>query len=740
MAKELLLTVCLQTRDAERRDDETAEFTFAVHTERAKPRKVMLGSLEFPIVQYSIERSWARIYFCEGVRVLHASRRFELHERALGNEGVVARAAARVELPLHLNPIAEVHREGSQHARVRFLHAHGLWHEGACALGLLAQHDVRVYLIRARDGARELHAERVECVDAHTVRVPHAWAGEGLAHGFLHATAPPSPSALCALVDALLALCTLDGRYRLQFEPQHGRARLSLVAFGSARELTTSTAGDALCTRLGYTEGRTLRAWRGTAAAVTGVVLRPDDAQRAGSALPVALEAERFGGFDYVELPEGWYMPAHRPMATGQPLKLPSELEGRLNRFTFAPSKDAPSLCLVFRDALGRVRAAHAPAGVYAPTSLARALERALARAVGETPFRCSFEFDRCTERFRVRCWRADDRTPAAFDLLFSHPRCLDAERLGFARVDHCGHAEYESAVVHAPRLEWPRVDCCAQPTAAVAHPANLYTIGEVGSSKRLRIGATGKPSLVARVVHFDETRSVLVLETHLLGVPISHGAQVGDVVTLTELDRVHKLGEAERECEPFALDALHPVRAVCVAPAAEERAEELHVYVPQHNWDCSGGRIIGVEQPVAPFNLCLLEELEHSIGGPRLGFDRRVVEWGRDGSVSTAGRRVPPFVAPHVHALDHPDYVLMYLNGDKNSTALQHRHGDAITYPLAKIVLYPLFREERMLPRELTLSSGESPARLSVRFANPDGTAYHFHGAQFSFSLNFLM
>lgn len=40
------------------------------------------------------------------------------------------------------------------------------------------------------------------------------------------------------------------------------------------------------------------------------------------------------------------------------------------------------------------------------------------------------------------------------------------------------------------------------------------------------------------------------------------------------------------------------------------------------------------------------------------------------------------------------------------------------------------------MLPRETTLLSGESLPTFTLRFANPDGSPYHFHG---NFSRVFL-
>ena len=92
------------------------------------------------------------------------------------------------------------------------------------------------------------------------------------------------------------------------------------------------------------------------------------------------------------------------------------------------------------------------------------------------------------------------------------------------------------------------------------------------------------------------------------------------------------------------------------------------------------------------------------------------------------------------MHSLDHPDYVLMLLSDSSVSTPVQHAYGGFNRSVFAKISLYPLFREERMLPRDSTLS-GSSLSRFTVRFVNPDMvTPYKFHGVDFSMSFNLFV
>ena len=127
-------------------------------------------------------------------------------------------------------------------------------------------------------------------------------------------------------------------------------------------------------------------------------------------------------------------------------------------------------------------------------------------------------------------------------------------------------------------------------------------------------------------------------------------------------------------------------------------------------------------------------------VGKPRslpphlLGWRAGGVLWGRDG----CNEGLPPYEAPHVHCLDHPDYVCMTFS-EMGGAGLEHTY-DHVTRPIfCKLSLYPLFREERMLPRDTSLMQ-DNMASFTLSFWNPDMvTPYHFHGAEFSFSLAFF-
>ena len=90
------------------------------------------------------------------------------------------------------------------------------------------------------------------------------------------------------------------------------------------------------------------------------------------------------------------------------------------------------------------------------------------------------------------------------------------------------------------------------------------------------------------------------------------------------------------------------------------------------------------------------------------------------------------------MHNLDHPDYVLITLTS-ANGGAIEHTYNGSSRNVFCKLTLYPLFREERMLPRDAP-TVGPSMGRFTLGFHNPDWTPYQFHGAEFSFSLNLMI
>ncbi len=59
-------------------------------------------------------------------------------------------------------------------------------------------------------------------------------------------------------------------------------------------------------------------------------------------------------------------------------------------------------------------------------------------------------------------------------------------------------------------------------------------------------------------------------------------------------------------------------------------------------------------------------------------------------------------------------------------------------TVAFAKLILYPQYQVQGLLPREIISANMDSPIRFGVRFQNPDLSHYHLNGRSFSFTLTF--
>ena len=247
-----------------------------------------------------------------------------------------------------------------------------------------------------------------------------------------------------------------------------------------------------------------------------------------------------------------------------------------------------------------------------------------------------------------------------------------------------------------------------------------------------------------------DRRPGLVNVRTHVNGLPFAHGYQKGDVVCISSIETRNvkirseeedgNVDVAERGAETVDCTAARiPSKCSCVVlECSSTDACFLSLSVPS---SLSG---IGdkdtsfyVRGYAEPWNMCFCKP--KSVPGHMLGFPQRAILWGVDGSIlNERDEMVPPFDAPHVHCLDHPDYVLLTFSESSGNT-LTHSFGGENRSVFCKLSLYPLFREERMLPRDTTLLR-DNMSRFTIAFWNPDlRTPYHFHGAEFSFSLSFV-
>lgn len=750
----------MDTRDAVSRSDDDASFTFHLSGDspRVQASRVALGSLEFPMVQWTIEEAWSRLYFSEGFRLSAEMSGFRLHERCDGEEG----REHLVRLPPQLNKIESM-RPSDKTLLVTCAAPHGLWaHEGSgCALRVVEWGPVEIVCSGiGRVSLSELYAAGQLHYETETsFRIPHA-SCDHVDAGYVHVPTYPSPSHLCDAVSHVLAHLPTRARYELVYRATSNRATLQAIDYPpEAARLELRLYGSGLARLLGYAGPVHERVFTRPAATPDRRTAASDFYSAAladAHEPPLALPSDPFAGWHFVELQPGWYAPAHRPMCTGNPLRLAHEVELALNRMNFQPMDKVPpnmptGHVLVFTDPAGVHHLCQIYHGTYTAESMAAALETEMTRVAGRSLPGTLFtvEYDASEGRFTFSCEVRDSDgghvRSAPFGLFLPHPGAVDPRRFGFDNAPLMGCDTYTSPNrAHVPSMQ----------SALLRPPCNRYAVSEIGYQKRLRVETTGSPPLLGVIVGYDIHTYNLRLHTYCASLPYAHGWVPGDVVEVTAVPtpRVQLVQYGETgKWEPAELPRcpLAPrwgASGIVVDPAATAgprmpNAELVTLTVrvrPTPDLANCVGTVVALRVAVQPANLCFAGV--QSVPGRVLGFPDGATQWGVDGSVPSGARlRVPPFVAPAVHVLDHPDYVLMFLSEGKTGTTLQHRHGAFSGAPFAKIVLYPLFREERMLPRDTTLLSGESLAHFTIRFTNPDGTPYRFHNVDFSFALNFF-
>lgn len=725
--EQIVHTLCFHTRDALTRDEGRFTFKMPGDAPRLKAIKIALGSLEFPMVQWTIEREWNLMYVNEGIHLTLSNRTFHMRTRALTSHGDVADTI--LILPQRLNPIVKWRVRGDR-AIATCAHPHGLWSPGGgsrCLADFAWWGDACIVAsplgtVHLRDDAQYVSDLEFSIVLSEADGVIHNANDVAPRAGCVYFPDPPSLNALCEMLNTLARNAGGDARVAFDYNAGRNRTMVALRSLNGPQRVSVITTPLSILLGLGSAaESRT---------------------EEVGSSNVVELVTEPVAGWwSSITLPPGWYGPSHRPMCTMSPRNLHAELEFGLNRLNFGLPESVvegsfTSHFLVFVDPSGSTLFCPVPVGRYDPDTLCSVLERGMTLLSRQHTPGVEFSVVYRDDRFAFACEVRDANgrvRSAPFVLAFNHKMQFEPERIGFDSVLMSGSASYAS--VHECRVWASR---------------NIYRVGAEQGQDRLRVHGSPSYSMLGVVLRYEPKEGALVVRTHVGQLPASHGLAEGDVVRVVTSDDDSEIFVSSddgwmtkrvRSCPLSpAWDRIAPVLAskddkdVLFSTVLRIRVranDELNECV---------GATIGLAPIVRPFNMCL-GSLSRSIPPHLLGAEEGAMQWGIDGACvqPESGKCIAPYVMPFVHSLDHPDYVLMYLDEGKRSTLLQHAYGAHASSPFCKLVLYPLFREERMLPRDTTMISGESLTTFTIRFTNADGSPYKFHGAEFSFSLNLV-
>lgn len=704
-------TLCFHTRDAVQRDDSTLTFTMPSDRLSTGAAKVALASCEFPMVQWTVEEEWNRLYIQEGIRIDDENNFLGISLRIPGE--IETSNPICLTIPPRFNVVCKTTRKGSL-VEVECARPHGLVKTPALS------EDLR--LVGSAQGDVCLGSEWTPC-SAHSFRIPSV-----AAHDFSHLFAPTVPTLkhLCALLTAAATEALASSPVSMLFRYDESGDRILLNAqCGIANTV--------------------VRILPGGLANLCGLSMV---AQRLSATSSLQWPCEATSFWDYVEMPPGFYAPCHRPMCVGQPMRFGPELELAINRFYF-PLLTNESHVLVFTDPEGRVHSCSIPSGRFTPETLCVHLERGMTAAARQLAPTVTYSvYHNEDDRFVFSCEQEHGGRvrPAKFGILFHHPKSVDPTRFGFSAQPLSTSHTYV-----APRPTRAATVICS-PSAHPTHRrrvANILRVSEITPQKRFRLHGVPPPPMIG-IVQAQRgdggasTTRLLLVRTYVNGRSFAHGFQAGDVVKIAVCAvpaMEEKESESVKEC-PCKI----PTECTCVVlDAVDENPDTNH-----YDACLMSLRVPALLDGLGDPGVCVqltgeTEPWSMHFAKPRtlpahlMGFPASAVLWGHHGTVSDdAGSFLPPFEAPFSHCLDHPDYVLITFS-ESSGANFEHSYNGESKQVFCKLSLYPLFREERMLPRDTTLLQ-TTLTRFTLSFWNPDmRTPYKFHGAQFSFSLNFV-
>ena len=435
------------------------------------------------------------------------------------------------------------------------------------------------------------------------------------------------------------------------------------------------------------------------------------------------------GKWNFVELQPGWYGPCAKPLSCGgKPEDLLRTLDDSLNYGQLTPQENIregkfSAYSLEWIDS--KRRSIPLPNGDYTMSELLTLLNIAFGQA--EPPIKVTYE----NKKFRFR-------SESTFSLLLSH-QSMPSSLLGFSKDDECeGFRSYTSSMSVGPSFD----------------VKGLYKVGLNPKTSRVSISSPSL-SFLCRVVSVESSSMKVV--PYAMQQPYHLPTQKWDEYTVQPLllneyqiltpqggDWMKTTVESEKNFKSFLAHGVEQTSPQTTIDSLLSLTLDHHG-LASSDWE---GRLIRISRKQTPFSHAS-GMFPRSLPSTHLGFPKKILQWGKDGKSqanvlvrSIKGEKtvnwfLPPFEAPSSYSIEHPNYINLYMDQPSNKSTLSHFYNGMNSEPFAKIILYPLFRYERNVPSDTKLNSSMRSFRL--RFENPDGTPYHFHGSPFSISITLM-
>ena len=448
--------------------------------------------------------------------------------------------------------------------------------------------------------------------------------------------------------------------------------------------------------------------------------------------------------WDTIGLTPGCYGPCTRPVSYAAQ-NICGELERVFNRFTFSlPERISEgattSHYLVFVEPSGHTCFVPVPVGRYRPSSLARLFARTMTQLASVyTPgasFRVAYARGRFTFECEVRPSEAHIPTPAPFALAFNHVQQFDPWCIGFDRVLLSGQTSYRS-----------QHDCA---TAADRITHATYRVEHVGTQDRLRVHAAAPHALTCRILAFDETTSALTVQTYRGPLPCAHGLVSGDVARLTRADGATELfvqakdgawTETTHSACPFQDSWNRYVVVIDTDDDLERDVTHLTLRVRAAADLASMIDQVFMLHLMAPHcNLCFDETLPRCLPRHLLGGHLSVTESARHGSCPLADGACTPRCLCSCHTRSTwniPTTCSSIWTTGSTAPICNTLTAPQRQTPSSNSFCIPISRTCHS--SDTTMISGETLNQFTITVRNPNGMPYHFHGAEFSLSLNLI-
>lgn len=679
--------------------------------DKAAYSQLYLASLEMPkLAQYTVEQDWQTLYFSEGLQL----RVDDTDDDCVRSFTVLQNGSPiTAVLPAFLNPIASVTGPGTTTPVIAFTLAHGLEILGACS------QDDPIRLISTNVVGAPALATSFTIIDPFTVQLnlpaPVVWTAP---FGYLYAPSITSPNELvCKLNAAFDAVA--PGEFRLSYDPTTSlfsfcvlRPNLGQVCFNGPAANCPPQIPSALsyCSQP-YNNCRPPAQTNQDSVAISiqgslclSYIM---GFGRCNSQLPIPNIAPYCvtgqSGFcaceSHAVIPPGNY----------DAVGLGSALSLQLNRFYFnggCASDPTKEETFVFNDSCGVCHSISIPYGLYSPVTFAQYLETQMNILDPGPGYVVEYS---PTLGF---CFSTTDGSN--FSLEFSDPTISSdiPGRLGFTPNSFRGRSSYCSVLP----VNVPLKNCCID----TAHYLNnIYEISVNNSTQQFSMNVTLPRAIpfVSIAAGPGPQEATICTGNAVAGTGFAHGFNVGDVVTVTTTAPA-----------TFQFKVVTVIDAFCFVVDLGS--------VPIGSLPLVGSCVSISEIPILNLYFGASPCQVNPIKPTLLSFLPEDVLYA-------PGSSSPLVVTGNtLFNLDQPPYVLLVVQFPGNLwTRNSHTNGkqDTIQYVLAKIILYPNFKIERIYPTSGFVQELNKATKLRLVLLNPDHTPYKFHNSDWSGTIVYL-